>query len=59
MQRGYMACYEPAMAAARLLLAQPTGQQQAVLRETFARPMTLAQIEDRIRLADYERTLVG
>lgn len=45
MIRGYFACYEPAMAAGRLLLARPVQKQKAVLRETFSRPMTLAQIE--------------
>ncbi|HET7060462.1 MAG TPA: hypothetical protein VFH99_04090 [Candidatus Saccharimonadales bacterium] len=45
MLRGYLACYEPAMAAARLLLAQPVKKQKAVLHETFSQPMTLPQIE--------------
>ncbi len=44
MLRGYMACYEPAMAVGRLLLAQPEEKQKAVLGETFSRPMTLPQI---------------
>ncbi len=45
MYRGYFACYQPAMAAGRLLLAQDQAAQKAVLQETFSRPMTLAQIE--------------
>jgi hypothetical protein len=44
--RGYLACYEPAMAVGRLVLALPEEKQKSILRESFSRPMTLAQIEE-------------